>query len=181
MKLKSGIRQKLNISKCADRRSETKKISHVLPVPCFVSGVMCCGYLSLVTCHQRQQPQPQSLPMLIPPLCKIGWFSKQNFLSWVKSQFDPKFFQIKTWNPSNSLKLKGILSVAILAIQSSTRNLQSMRFRILADGTNTQTYPRTFQLIDWIGLGADWVKILFFFRGFHTEPQAILCSLTLKE
>ena len=33
-------------------------------------------YLSPITCHQRQQPQPQTLPLLTPPLCTVGWFTK---------------------------------------------------------------------------------------------------------
>ena len=32
--------------------------------------------LSRVTCHQRQQPQPQTLPLLTSPICKLGWFAK---------------------------------------------------------------------------------------------------------
>ena len=31
-------------------------------------------YVSPVTCHQNQQPQPQILPLLTTPICTVGWF-----------------------------------------------------------------------------------------------------------
>ena len=30
-----------------------------------------------VTCHQRQQPQLQTLPLVTPTLCTEGWFAKK--------------------------------------------------------------------------------------------------------
>ena len=62
-------------------------MGHVSGVTCQVSDVMCqmpcvmCHFshvmcrVSHVTC-QRQQPQPETLPLLTPPLCTVGWFAK---------------------------------------------------------------------------------------------------------
>ena len=33
------------------------------------------SHLSHVTSHQRQQPEPQTLPLLTPSLFTVGWFS----------------------------------------------------------------------------------------------------------
>ena len=34
--------------------------------------------MSPVTCHQRQQPQPQTLPLVTPPLCIVTQETFQN-------------------------------------------------------------------------------------------------------
>ena len=34
--------------------------------------------MSSVTCHQRKQPQPQTLPLLTPPLCTLHNRPRQN-------------------------------------------------------------------------------------------------------
>ena len=50
------------------------------------------------------------------------------------------------------------LSFEISVIRSLTRSLQSMRFRVPADGTHTHAERRTLQLIYWSGLGAYLLK-----------------------
>ena len=43
-------------------------------VTCHKSPVTC--HLPPVTCYKRQQPQPQTFPLLNPPLCTVGCFAK---------------------------------------------------------------------------------------------------------
>ena len=50
------------------------KKNYVSHVTCHVSCVTCC--VLPVTCHSRQQPQWQTLPLLTPPLFTAGWFAK---------------------------------------------------------------------------------------------------------
>ena len=56
---------------------KNKKMSNatcLLRVMCHVSCVRC--NISPVTCQQRQQPQPQTLPLIPPPLWRVGWLTK---------------------------------------------------------------------------------------------------------
>ena len=70
-----------------------------------------------VPCHLRQQPQPQTLP-LITPQRTVGWFAKTH---------KPKQFQnakiIKTAKPQKTSR-----GMPILAICSLTRSVQSKLF-----------------------------------------------------
>ena len=47
---------------------------HVSCVTCHISRFTC--HMPPVTCHSRQQPHPQTFPLLTPPLCTVGWFAK---------------------------------------------------------------------------------------------------------
>ena len=63
-------------------------------VMCHMSSVT--SQLSTVNCHQRQQPKPQTLPLLTPPLCTVDWLTKT----------EPKFFlnKFKTKKSRRSAK-----------------------------------------------------------------------------
>ena len=57
---------------CVDSRTDTKENSKILAK---TQEEKICQ-VSCVTCQQQQQPQPQTLPMLIPELCTVDWFTK---------------------------------------------------------------------------------------------------------
>ena len=44
--------------------------------PCYIIWF----HVEKKACHQPQQPQPQNLPLLTPPPCTVGWFTKKNIL-----------------------------------------------------------------------------------------------------
>ena len=54
------------------------------------------------------QPQPQTLPLLSPPLCTIGWFTKKELIPLppAKKMSNPKKYQ-------KFATKKGVLSFAI--------------------------------------------------------------------
>ena len=90
-----------------------------------------------VTCHQPQQPQPQTLPLLTSPLCTLGWFAKTDTFVLRKQHLYPQKIREK----SVKTPQKRFLSFELLAIRSLTRSLQSTRFQVPADGTDyNQTY-----------------------------------------
>ena len=91
----SRIREKLNLSTCADNSIDTKTDKHgkkakkkknqtkKLIVMCLVSGVMC--QVSCVMCCMSHvtyylsippQPQSQTLPLLAPQLCIVDWLAQ---------------------------------------------------------------------------------------------------------
>ena len=45
--------------------------------------------MSCVTCHELQQPLPDTLPLLTLTLCTVGWFPKKSFYTW-EPAFLPK-------------------------------------------------------------------------------------------
>ena len=66
---KYHIPETLNLSTCAESSTDTPQKKHVrCNLSCFTCNVSC------VTCHQRQQPQ--TLPLLTPLLCIVGWLTK---------------------------------------------------------------------------------------------------------
>ena len=82
-------------------------VAPIKNIICQMSHVML--YLSPVTCHQ--QPQPQTLPQLTPPLCTVGWFNKT----------EPKKEKKKKLNHRNHWNLPK--NLPILAISFLTRGL----------------------------------------------------------
>ena len=138
-----------------------------------MTPVMC--HLSPVTCHQRQQPQLQTLPLLPPPLCTIAWFSKKEIFFWRNQPIYPpkKYCQ-------NILKLKKN-DFPILAIRSSTWSLQSMRFWVPANGTDNR---RTLQLfIDLAGLGDDkwkWLEFICFVISAGTAQTKAIQTIPYR-
>ena len=75
-----------------------------------------------VTYQQPQQPQPQTLPLLIPSLFTVGWFTKNN-----------------NQKPGRNIKIQSIIQIfkqksVSQFCHSSTRNLQSMQFRVPLEG-----------------------------------------------
>ena len=115
---------------CADGKTYTKKTKN--------------KSMSPVTCQQSQQQKPQTVLLLTPPLCTLH--SKVVHQSRIVNHFGlpkPMFF----------------FSFAILAIQSSTRSCHLSWFRLMTEGTNTQTDVHC-NLLYLIGLGADLVKML---------------------
>ena len=69
-----------------------------------MSCVTC--HMLWVTCHQHQQPQPQTLTLLTPPLCTVGWVTKTE----TKTQ---KRFQ--TQKSIETFNKKGVLNFTISA------------------------------------------------------------------
>ena len=49
---------------------------HISHVTCHLTLLTC--HLSPVNCHKHQQSPPQTLSLLISPLCNDGWFSTKN-------------------------------------------------------------------------------------------------------
>ena len=129
-----------------------------------MSCVAC--HMSPVTSHQHQQPQPQTLPLLTPPLCTVGWFAKTEPNYFL-------FFFIKKKQIITTLQKKMVWSFEICSICSLTRNLQPSWLRSATYGTDKQTDRWTLQFIDWAGLGADAVKTLDDFRLFFTLVRQV--------
>ena len=88
-------------------------------------------HMSHVTCHQRQQPQSQTLPLLTPPLCIIHYARQPIHLKTEEKNLKPQ-------NCPNLKKKIGFLSFAILTIRTSTRSLHSTRIRVPPEGTDKQ-------------------------------------------
>ena len=101
----TDLRKTVNILTCAD--SSTNTIFVFTFIRCQVSGVTyhvshttchlsCVGcHLSPVTCQYRQQPQPWTLPLLTPPVCKAGccwWFGLDPSVTSCKGQQIIDFF-----------------------------------------------------------------------------------------
>ena len=82
-------------------------------VTCHLSPVIC--HLSPVTSNRRQQPQ--SLPLLTPPLCTVVWFTK------TEPKTETKKFKPKISAKPSEIKLSSFYP--ILAINSSTKGPQS--------------------------------------------------------
>ena len=96
------------------------------------------------TCHQCQQPQPQTLPLQTPPLCKAGWFTKTE-------PQDPKNLKHQKKLGSQNINNSSNIS-ATLFDQSSPVHWEE-------GFPGGRTYDiRTSRLIDWFGLGADTVE-----------------------
>ena len=55
------------MSACADSDTNTKKSKKI---PKIKINITC--RMSPVTCHQRQHRQPQTLPLLTPPICTVS-------------------------------------------------------------------------------------------------------------
>ena len=131
----------------------------------FLSCVMC--HLSPVTCHQRQQRQPQTLPLLTSPLCTV----------LVHQDRTQKNLKIK--NPNNHLNpLKTRLLVKpMLAIHSLIRGLQSTEKRGFHEETtydNKQTLQLSKDCVSCINMFLLVVFVFFFVHngnclvtGFH--------------
>ena len=117
------------------RKEKTSCVTcYVSHVTCHVSCVAC--HISPVTCHWRQQPQPQTLPLLTPPLRTVGWFAKTNKPKQISEQ--PKN---QNWKKTK----KNSRGMLILAIRSLTRSIILKPF-----GRWDRRTPR---LLEWIGLG----------------------------
>ena len=72
-----------------------------------------------VTCDQRQQPQPQTLPLLTPPLYIVGRFSKTEFFVLGSQPIYPK----TPPKNSKSKKLSTPLFFANFAISFLTKSI----------------------------------------------------------
>ena len=83
-------------------------------------------HMSPVTCHQSQQPQPHTLPLLTPPLCAVGWFSKT-----------------ETQNPKKNLKHK------------IGQNLQKKRFLSFANFSDKLCDQKSPGLLVLVAYGGD--------------------------
>ena len=93
-----------------------------------------------VTCHQRQQPQPQTLPQFISPLCTLCWFTKTEPRKPKKNQ--------------NSKKKLKPLKMGIFFFNFSNAPLDQKSPALLVpvadggDNIHQTTDPQTSQLID---------------------------------
>ena len=72
---KSWIQKTLNLLMCENSSSNTKKCKKCRQNKNPLKQKQIC-HMSHVTCLQRQQPQPHTLPLPTPPLCIVGLFAK---------------------------------------------------------------------------------------------------------
>ena len=61
--------------------------------------------LSPVSCQLRQQPQAQTLPLLTPPLCTVGWDSR-GYLACKDQRLTNYFVQFQPLSEENMLNLR---------------------------------------------------------------------------
>ena len=110
---------------CSDSSTKAKKIQKNYQKEDKRKKIMC--HVSPVTCHQRQQSQPQTLPLLTPPLFSVGWFTP--------TEPTTHFFLLQTQKMVQTFNKNRGLSFPILAIHSLTRSLQLSRFLSPTEGT----------------------------------------------
>ena len=81
---KSCIRETVILSTCKNSGTNKKIIN--------LRFYFFKNYLSCVLCHKRQQPQPQTRPLLTPTLCTVGWFARTSLITQkqTKNIINPK-------------------------------------------------------------------------------------------
>ena len=155
---------------CVYHKLTTKNPAYVM---CHVTQVMCnvscvTSYLSPVTYNlslmqTATDPHPANSPTIQSKLVLE----------------DPK--TQKSWR-TEKIK-KGVLSFPKLGICSSTRSLQLSWFWPSTKGKLLHflfCFIRTLRLLDWISLGADSVKISYFFRWFFLPFNQLLILSSRK-
>ena len=81
--------------------------------------------MSLVILHKHQPPQQHTIPILTPPVCKVGL--QKHIFVYSKPHFPPP-----------KLSKNRFIGFSILVI-----HFLSTRFQVPANGTNTQTDKQT--------------------------------------
>ena len=150
-----------------------KKLSHgtcqVSYVTCLFSGVrcqmscvacQCCMWpmiCPLSTCHKCQQPQPQTLPLLTPPIWTVRWnamnqkFKKIIILTITEIYWGKLIFAIHSSSQS--------FQSTRFAIHSSSPTLQSTRKQSFQSGRHKfYAYLTKTKLYSWTNYSANWVR-----------------------